>query len=645
MKRSAWTSRLGLPLLGKELLEQAARKRTYVLRVVYAALLFIIACLLFHELLSTAARSPLAVLGRGREMFYMLVALQFAGIYLFMPALTCGVLTQEKENNSLPLLFLTKLGPWTIVFEKLGSRIIPMLCFLLLPLPLLAYSYSLGGLAPQVVLAGEWMLFVAILQTGTVALMCSAWHRTTVRSFIRSYILVIAQILGPACLWLLLTMGDLQAVYQFAANIGISEPYLLFPLFPVVIFFSADMGTGTIHFASAVVRSLPTLFVCGGCLLLARAFVIRRAFAAPEKSLAGSFRALDRYVLRRSKGKPVLEKSAQTGAAELPVSEPIAWRESSKTTLGKNKHAFALVMLLEAVLIPVCSLLSHVNGRPSLWCVSLLLLVLWIVGVLTISVMSASLIAGERTHQTLDVLCTLPISGREILLQKFQGVRRAMQILAAPLLTVHLLQAWWESQQPTYNRFQEEFSAFWYVCCAVLAIAVYLPLAAWFSLLVGLRSKTHARAIIAAFGGLVAWCIAPMFLIYLPLGILFGPPTADSAINFAMLFSPAAILFASESNALHHFSHQPGLAVLLNFAAYAIVLAVIRAACLHNADRWLGRAETWGAGGAPVDVIYDEYGRPERSGGPAGAADRASEFSAVDRAGPPQSSRATSPQA
>ena len=44
-----------LPLLAKELIEQAARKRTYIVRVVYAVLLFFTAFLFFNDLRSGAA--------------------------------------------------------------------------------------------------------------------------------------------------------------------------------------------------------------------------------------------------------------------------------------------------------------------------------------------------------------------------------------------------------------------------------------------------------------------------------------------------------------------------------------------------------------------------------------------------------------
>src|SRR5260370_34325225 len=139
----------GLPLLGKELIEQAARKRTYVVRVGYAVVLSAICSLVFYGKLEEAAASPLAVLGTGRELYLVLVYVQFAGVYLFMPAMTCGVLTQEKERASLQLLFLTRLVPWTILFEKLLGRLIQMLGFFLLSVGRRAVAYSLGGISPE----------------------------------------------------------------------------------------------------------------------------------------------------------------------------------------------------------------------------------------------------------------------------------------------------------------------------------------------------------------------------------------------------------------------------------------------------------------------------------------------------------------
>ena len=127
-----------LPLLAKELNEQAARKRTYFMRFAYASLLFAAACGLFYGNFLQEGGGSAGGLGQGRRMFEHLVNLQFWSIYLLLPAVSCGCLTIEKERNSLGLLLITSLSPWQIVFQKLLGRVVPMLTFVLLSFPLMA---------------------------------------------------------------------------------------------------------------------------------------------------------------------------------------------------------------------------------------------------------------------------------------------------------------------------------------------------------------------------------------------------------------------------------------------------------------------------------------------------------------------------
>ena len=91
---------IGLPLLAKELTEQSARRRTYVIRVVYAVALYGFTLWTFWNQLGSWNSNSFAILGRGRELFEAIAGLQFAGLYLFLPAMTCGVLTSEKERPS-----------------------------------------------------------------------------------------------------------------------------------------------------------------------------------------------------------------------------------------------------------------------------------------------------------------------------------------------------------------------------------------------------------------------------------------------------------------------------------------------------------------------------------------------------------------
>lgn len=599
--------RFGLPLLAKELLEQAARKRTYVVRVVYACLLFFASMLFFSETLAIAGRSPFAALGRGRQMLDALVGLQFAGIYLFMPAITCSVLTMEKERNTLHLLFLTKLGPWTILIEKLASRLIPMFTFLLLSLPLLAFAYSLGGISPEYLASGVWVLAITTLQVGTLALACSAFFRTTVGAFIGTYLLGVLFFFGPPFLYIMFHIGQpvrsTGPVEDLLIQAGIlQEPGTLpFVFFGPVLFFVNQVGATTPsalpQFIAIIMRGVPILFSTVCFLLVARFFVVRRAFAPPRNALLNIFRLLDRVFSRMNQNRVTRGIVLISDRAQLPEDEPVAWRETTKKSLGTARYLFRVFVALEVPTAIVCLLLATVGEHDSsIGAASAFLFLLWGVAVLLVAVTSASLIAGERSHQTLDVLCTTPLSGRAIVEQKMRAVRRLICILLVPFLTIFVFETWWKSGVTDY-RYQytgRTFDAVLYLTCSLLSLGIYLPLVAWVSLLIGLNVRSHARAIIGSLAAIVAWCVMPVVFISLPLAIMAGPGTFDrSGLIFTLLFSPASIIPFNEFGELHEFEQVPWAAVILNFLGYGFCLVVVRCACLWSVDRYLGRMENY----------------------------------------------------
>jgi hypothetical protein len=588
--------KLGLPLLAKELIEQAARKRTYIVRVLYAALLFFAAYLFFYETLRINAAASLAVLGRGREMFTTLVGLQFAGIYFFMPAMTCGVLTQEKERASLQLLFLTRLGPWTILFEKLFSRLVPMFGFLLLSLPLLAFAYSLGGISIEYLFTGVWMLVLAVIQMGTLSLACSAYFRTTSGAFIWSYLGTAIMFFGPGLLWLFLYLltgiSTIDLVQRWGVDLAAMRT-LTFPFFGPIAFFGF-VGPGATLLSPILVHSVLVIGASIAFLISARMCLVRRAFLPPRDVMLNAFKVLDRIFLRLN-DNPVTRGFVFVGdTAPLPGDEPVAWRETAKRSLGKARYLLRVFIALEVPVAVLCTLLivAESDARP----LTPLLILVWIVTGLMIAAQSASLIAGERSHQTLEVLCTTPLAGREIVRQKFRSVRRLILVLLVPFATIFFFEAamkW--NMRVGWGTWHKEFSLPLYLACSALSVAIYLPLFAWISFFIGLRVRTQARAIAGAMAVLAAWCLVPPIFIRLPLSILAGPGSnwwsADFVLQLPMLAGPMAIIIANEESFTFEFGGAPWVAVLLNFICYGGILLLVRRACLKNADRLLGRNE------------------------------------------------------
>ncbi len=598
----------GLPLLGKELIEQAARKRTYVIRTLYASLLFFVCYLMFYETLRVGTATPFAVLGRGRQMFDILVGLQFGGIYLFMPAIACSVITQEKERASLQLLFLTRLGPWTILFEKLMSRLVPMFGFLLLSLPLLAYAYTLGGISPEHLWTGIWLLVLAAIQVGSIAVCCSAFFRTTVGAFISSYLVtVLVSVLPGMFIILVFLQGrgkGSTAFEQLVMRTGLflDETQFLFPFCPPIHFFAANHSsalpvTGGLAWAGHVVRSLPMLALSAGFLTLARVCLVRRAFLPPRNLVLNLFKILDRTFARLNENRLTQGIVLIRDRVQLPEDEPVAWRETSKRSLGKARYLLRVFVAIEIPVAVMCVLVAFAGSAAGSEPLSLLLFLVWIVAVLMIAVQSASLIAGERTHQTLDVLCTTPLSGKSIIRQKLRAVWRLMAVLLVPLYTIFFFRIalQWGIRGPAGYAYglQREFSLALYALCSTLSVGIYLPMVAWLSLLIGLLVRTQARAIMGSLAAIVAWCVLPIIFLTMPFDILLRGVVPGHAViaNYTALFSPATIIPFNEYNSLSEFGGVRWLPVILNFLGYGMCLFLFRYLCLSMADRMLGRLD------------------------------------------------------
>jgi ABC-type transport system involved in multi-copper enzyme maturation permease subunit len=597
-------SRLGLPLLSKELVEQAARRRTYVIRVLYACLLFTAAYFLFYDLLLIGRTTPVAALGQGRPMFEVLMKLQFTGIYLVMPAVTCGLLTHEKEQNTLALLFLTKLGPWTILFEKLASRMVPMCCYLVMSLPLLAYAYSVGGITQTHLWSGVWMLFLTVLQMGALGLLCSAWSRTTVGAFVGAYTATALTVFGPLLLAIPLSLFFSGArLAQLTDSVAVRELYdrqiirhadeVLLPFCPPMHFFDYgwdgsinSRGVSSVRYFVGAARSwqsiaagsLPILLLTAVFLILSRLFLIRRAFVPARNRLLTLFRELDGVFARWNGSRITRGIILIRDKRTFPDGQPVAWRETTKRSLGRARYLIRIGGVVEMALIALLIFLVIFTDGDARQAVMMLTFSLWAMAIVIVSVQSSSLIAGERSQQTLSVLCTTPLSGRDILLEKFTGVRRVMAMLCIPLLTVILFQA----PQPAQ------------LVCSVLSLAAYLPLAAWLSLLVGIKVKTRGRAIIVALAAIAGWCLLPVVFVFMPLMMMKPPGTVDSLLNFSIFLSPAMIVAVNDYGDWREFGNSPWPGMALNFLLYAAALIFIRRACLRNADRWLGRLGTSG---------------------------------------------------
>ena len=587
----------GLPLLARELVEQAVRKRTYVIRCVYALLLFAVVLLMFWDVIYENLQNPFAVLGRGQDLFEMIVGLQLAGVYLFMPALACGVITAEKERNSLGLLLLTKLGPWTIVFEKYLARLIPMLSFLLLSLPLLAFAYALGGVSSSEIWLAAWMLLLTALQVGAFAVMCSCFFGTTAAAFVATYVLGFLFYFGPG--FLLLVIEPWRSSAELTAEVirdmlgtssgvssgwGIGPEHLAFPWVPPIQFFDYPVMPAWL----VAIKSVPTLLSIALFLGLARVFLIRRAFVPGKNPLLAFFRSLDGFFHRLNQNRVTKGIEIYKESTTLPEFDPIAWRETRKKSLGTVRYLVRIFVALEGPILAVCLIIAIVEGGRggAIDELSLVMCLLWILTALLLVVKGTSLIAGERTHETLDVLLTTPLSSKELVVQKMRGLSRLMIVLGICFATIIVFETWWRSHAMSSRRTEE--GPVLYFISSTLAAGIFAPIVAWLSFYVGLRMKTQARAIFTTLAILVVWCAGP-FLLAMPFLVMLSG--GEEPFEYLMALSPAAMIGCTEFGELDSLGGSPWGTVLFVYVLYGFLLTTLRTQCLLHASRFLGRAE------------------------------------------------------
>jgi len=516
-----------LPLLRRELTELAARRRTYVVRMVGAIVMLSLAVYFVSDSLNSylnvsAARggnTMMTLLGAGAATFPRLAWLLFPAIQILMPAMICGSITLEKERNTLGTLFVTRLSPMTIVLEKLGSRLIPMLSVLILTFPMLAFVYSLGGVDSTLLKATIWLIFWECLLYASIGLLCSAWFSTTVGAFVASYVLTgllfaLTQILGfglptPFRLWVLYNGG----LTNFGAGGGGG--------------FSSFFAAMSMPLLGIFLATIPVMVFVVCCLLLTRFLLFRRAFVGQSSLLLRIFRRVDSFFhnLNQQAGGVMIISDRES----FPESDPVAWREREKKSLGKARYLIRILMVLELPILFICLGAAIDASSMPMRGLSQLLLVTWAVVVMILTVKASTLLSSERTRETMEALLSTPMTGASILQQKITGMHRLMMVLSAPLLSVHLtliLMYMNFSTTLSSGLLFQLFMMFLYGGLSVLSTWTLMNTISWISVICGARSATQARSVMTAMVVLGGW----IFLSWSVLDISGNPLLNSSAM-------------------------------------------------------------------------------------------------------------------
>jgi hypothetical protein len=543
----------------------------------------------------------------------VLYEIEWFGLCLFVPAIVSGALAAEKERNTLQLLFLTRLGPWTILLEKLLSRFVPVATFLLVSLPLLFIAYLMGGLTRSDLQFAAIGLAATAFQVGCIALFCSAFCATSASAFVMSYVLIALVLLFP--FFAVLAIISFESCYQlvagsnFAVIAWLNDPQTHATIERVV---SATLGINldwlfgqmsapgpvrpfhTTSFPLIVIASIGLIF-----LILARLVIVRRASPQPKNRIRRFFQWLDR-VFGRLNDRYARGIVLSRPGSDLPGDNPVAWREKRRGTLGRINYLVRMLLVIELPILLFTVMLVVNTPDVNFTGLSILGLLLWPIALLVVFVRSAGLIAAEKARQTLDVLLTTPLPLSALAGAKMRGLWRVMFIVSVPILLHALFVGYLQTSTTgrrtwhySHNGFglgiDANISTHLYVVIVAVNLVILLGLAAQLAFLFGLRAKTQGRAVTAVLGVFIAWCFIPLIVrVFAETGsaTLYFSPIGSLLVNeYPDLIVDRGIRLGTETGTLR-------FELLLHCGIYAALVVALARVNRRLAARALLRSVT-----------------------------------------------------
>jgi ABC-type transport system involved in multi-copper enzyme maturation permease subunit len=468
LSRRGWLRLFG-PVLFYDLVRTARRGRNFLLRGAYALALLVVLFLVYATYISgdgpldtlfgdvRVGIQELADFGSG--FFLMFLGVQFGAVFLLTPAFTATAIAEEKERRTLEYLLATDLHNREIVLGKLASRLLAMLLLLLGGLPVLSLVQFLGGVDPNLVLAGFAATAISMLSLGSLGILNSVWADRPRGAVFSTYVEAATYLLVSSCCgatpggpggWGPLAWfgaGNIVVAYRSVTAAaggsgGTTGAAVLSVLSDYVVFH----GIAAVVFAGLATLSL-------------RAWN-REARPTSEREAAVARPALE----------PGLPPPRRVPRLPRVGDDPILWKELYAER-GFQLHWLArgLLTLLWALFLAgagityLCGiLLSLAFAHPSEYATDWVRVVGTIVGclmIVAVGVRAATTFSIERERQTLDSLLTTPLPDTAILGGKWLGallsVRQAWWCLAAVWLLgflaggLHLLSllmlaaAWW----------------------------------------------------------------------------------------------------------------------------------------------------------------------------------------------------------
>jgi ABC-type transport system involved in multi-copper enzyme maturation permease subunit len=421
------------PIFDKELRVSSRRKRNYILRSAYIALLSLFILYAWFITVSirriapgvfAASRMPEA----GKYVITTIIWFQFVAAQLIAVVMLSTAIGGEVRQRTLGVLMTTPINSLQIVMGKLLGKLLQIILLLGISLPLLAVVRVFGGVPWDYVVSGLCITLTAALFAGSLSLLLSVTSQqayAVVLTIGTGYLILFGAL--PGLVGLVFGGGAVTGSPLFLTNPFIA---LLMRTY-VMLAIPGKVGTFSSWPLHCAIMAAATAGVVALAVWRVRRIALSRAFGGTSKRTDEKKKGVSAHRYHR----------AEVGSIRRVEGAPIVWKEMRKPFFGRGRRDVIMYAVLAGiVLVAVVWLLLVPRGSAVYILFSYLMSGFSLLVMIRLAVLSAASITSEKEGRTWPILLTTPLEDREILYGKgIASFRRNLPLLAAMILWYLLL--------------------------------------------------------------------------------------------------------------------------------------------------------------------------------------------------------------
>ncbi len=425
------------PIFDKELRVSSRRRRNYVLRFMYIALLSTILYFFWARIVhinnnNLYQASRMASIGRTIVTF--IVWFQFCATQIIAIIMLSTSISDEIYNKTLGLLMSTPISSFQIVMGKLLSKLLQLILLLVISLPLLAVVRVFGGVPWNFIISSLCLTLATIIFIGTLSLFFSIFSN-------KAYVVIIETIITVIVIFAVIPLISI-AMFELMHWSRIMDDDTFFPVLlqsnPYVqFFFNTDkLFSPNSREASFFLWSL-------NCGILAAASIILITISTILVRKVALRQATGQLItIKKKKHKEQINGIAQDEPNEkirTVKDPPVVWKELRTPMFGKHKiFAGICIFLVLSLLIFIYWLCARERALDDPDIHSIFVMAFLVLGTFFTIILTATGITTEKEARSWPILLMTTLEDRQILFGKYIGtVRRLIPVWI--LLFAHII--------------------------------------------------------------------------------------------------------------------------------------------------------------------------------------------------------------